>query len=174
MSRWCSNQLSYAPARGAGRWHKAYGPTSHEARYPRFLSRRLFQGVLAQPLEFIPNSGRLLELEIARVLVHLLFERFDFLSELGGREGRVFQRLLRDLRVMARGVGRAGVRAVHDVGDGLLDAARGEAVRLVVGELFVAAPFGLLDRALHGARHPIGIQNRRAVEVARGAANGLD
>src|SRR3569832_136937 len=49
-----------------------------------------------------------------------------------------------------------------------------EAVRLVVGELFVAAPFGLLDCALQGARDPVCIENRRAVEVARGAADGLD
>src|SRR3569832_2256110 len=81
------------------------------ARYPQFLSGRLFQGVLAQPLEFVPNTSRLLELEVARV---------------------------------------------------------------VVGELAVSAPFGLLDCALHGARDPVCIENRRAVEVARGAADGLD
>ncbi len=47
-------------------------------------------------------------------------------------------------------------------------------MRQVVRHLFDAAALGLIHRALHRVGDPVGIQNRRAVQVARGAAYGLD
>ena len=44
----------------------------------------------------------------------------------------------------------------------------------VVGALDVAATAHLGDGALHRAGHPVGVEDRPAVQVARGAAAGLD
>ncbi len=45
---------------------------------------------------------------------------------------------------------------------------------LVVTKLRLPPPVHLLDGPLHGARHPVGVQDHLAVDVARGAAGGLD
>ena len=66
------------------------------------------------------------------------------------------------------------VDAVHDVADRLLDALRRDAVRGVVLDLLFAAAVGLGDGALHRAGHLVGIEDHLAVDVARGAADGLD
>ena len=56
----------------------------------------------------------------------------------------------------------------------LLDRCRRDAVRLVVGLLLLAAAVGLGHGALHRAGDVIGVENHPAVDVARGAADGLD
>ena len=66
------------------------------------------------------------------------------------------------------------VDAVHDVADRLLDALRRDAVGGVVLDLLLAAAVGLGDGALHRAGHLVGIEDHLAVDVARGAADGLD
>ena len=66
------------------------------------------------------------------------------------------------------------VEAGQDVLDVLLHRRGRDPVGLVVGHLFLAAPVGLGQRALHAARHPVGIHDDAAFGVARGAANGLD
>ena len=47
-------------------------------------------------------------------------------------------------------------------------------LRLVVGLLLLAAAVGLGDGALHRAGHLVGIEDDLAIDVARGAADGLD
>ena len=66
------------------------------------------------------------------------------------------------------------VDAVEDVGDVLLHAFRRDAVRLVVLDLLLAAAVGLGHGALHRAGDRVGIEDHLAVDVARGAADGLD
>ena len=44
----------------------------------------------------------------------------------------------------------------------------------VVGLLLLTPAVGLVDGALHGAGDPVGIEDDAAVDVARGAADGLD
>jgi len=62
----------------------------------------------------------------------------------------------------------------HDVADRLADALRRDAVLGVVGLLLLAAAVGLVDRALHRAGHAVGIEDNLAVDIARGAADGLN
>ena len=69
---------------------------------------------------------------------------------------------------------RPTARAFHDVLDGLADRFRHDAVLGVVSDLLCATPVHLGDRTLHRTRHPVGIKDRRAVLVARRAADGLD
>ena len=47
-------------------------------------------------------------------------------------------------------------------------------LRGVVLDLLLAAAVGLGDRALHRAGHGVGIEDHLAVDIARGAADGLD
>ncbi len=69
--------------------------------------------------------------------------------------------------VAAGGVG-------DDVVDVALDRLGRDAVFDVVGVLLFAAAVGLGDRAFHAAGHAVGIEDHPAVDVARGAADGLD
>ena len=55
-----------------------------------------------------------------------------------------------------------------------LDAFRRDAVRRVVVLLLLAPAVGFLDRALHRAGNLVGIEDHLAVDIARGAADGLD
>ena len=55
----------------------------------------------------------------------------------------------------------------------MMDCGR-DAVLLVVGYLLFAAAVGLVDGALHGVGHVVGVEDGAAFEVAGGAADGLD
>ena len=55
----------------------------------------------------------------------------------------------------------------------LIDVRR-DAVRCVIGELLLAAAVGLVERALHRSGDPVGVEDHPPVDVARGAADGLD
>ena len=46
----------------------------------------------------------------------------------------------------------------------------GDAVFLIVLDLLLPPPVGLIQRTTHGARHIVGIKNCRAVDVARRAS----
>ena len=54
------------------------------------------------------------------------------------------------------------------------DGRGGDAVFFVVGFLFFAAAVGLVDGALHGVGHLVGVEDGAAFEVAGGSADGLD
>jgi hypothetical protein len=64
--------------------------------------------------------------------------------------------------------------AVDDVGDALADAFGTMPLRFVEGDLLEPSAFGFGDGALHRVGDPVGVENRGAVQVARGAADGLD
>ena len=49
-----------------------------------------------------------------------------------------------------------------------------DAMLQVIGNLLVAPPRRLANRALHAAGNPVGIHDHPAIRVARRAANGLD
>ena len=66
------------------------------------------------------------------------------------------------------------VDRLQNVGDLAAHALRRDAVCGVERFLLLAAPIGLGDRALHRPRHGIGIEDHAAVDVARGAADGLN
>src|SRR5205085_2321542 len=66
------------------------------------------------------------------------------------------------------------VDAVYNVVDRALDAFGRDAVGGVVFDLLLAAAVGLGDGALHRAGDLVGIEDHLAVDIAGGAANGLD
>src|SRR5262249_52307151 len=79
------------------------------------------------------------------------------------------------LRFAARALQRGLVVAqVHDIRDAPRDRSRDQAVNFVVSGLLFAAAVGFPDGALDRAGLLVGVQNRLAVEVARGPADGLD
>ena len=63
-----------------------------------------------------------------------------------------------------------GEAHVHCVDDGL----RRDAVLLVVGSLDGAAAIGFADGLFHGVSHAVGVEDGAALNMARGAAHGLD
>src|SRR5690606_7839796 len=120
----------------------------------------------------VTQLRRFLELELARVAVHPLLELRDAGRDLRRRELRV--RLRRLLALAAAAPLRYRARSLHDVLHALHDAARLDAVRCVVLELLRAAAVRLVDRALHRARHPVGVENRLAAKVPCSSADVLD
>jgi hypothetical protein len=66
------------------------------------------------------------------------------------------------------------VYARKDVADILLYAFRRDAVRPVPRHLLLTPAIGLGNGALHRAGHAVGIKDHAAVDVARGAADGLN
>ncbi len=58
--------------------------------------------------------------------------------------------------------------------DGFFDGLRCDVVFLVIGDLFFASAIGLVDGALHGGGHLVGVENDFCVHVSGGSANHLD
>ena len=123
----------------------------------------------------VPGLGGLFKGEGFGLFAHFLFEAGDFgfqalrVGVLGdGVFGGPFGGL-----ALAAGA-RAGVGALHDIEHGLADAGRGDAVFAVEGELALAAAVRFVDGAPHRAGYGVGVQYGPAVEVAGGAADGLD
>ncbi len=121
---------------------------------------------LAQPLDLVAQPRRGLELEIggrvAHAPLHVLDDRREVVAD-----GRA---------VREPGVDRHVVLLVdrgHDIVDVALDALGRDAVGLVVGGLLLAPPVRLGHRALHRARHLVGVEDDAPVDVARRAADGL-
>ena len=67
-----------------------------------------------------------------------------------------------------------GLDALGYVVDGLLDALGGDAVLAVVNLLNFAATLGFVNGALHGVGYAVGVHDDVTVNVAGGAAYGLD
>ena len=80
--------------------------------------------------------------------------------------------------LLVAGVDHARRRASRDVGEDVVDVALDglgrDAVLGVIGELLLAPAVGLGERALHRAGDPVGVEDHPALDVARGAADGLD
>ena len=70
--------------------------------------------------------------------------------------------------------GLFAVNAVNQIPDLFDDGTRGDAVRQVMSHLFDASAFGFTDGALHRVRHLVGVQNGPPLQIARGAADGLN
>src|SRR5690606_7401384 len=109
---------------------------------------------------------------------HALFQLADAPGDLARRaqlDAVVAALLCRPRRGLALAAARARhAGAFEDVTDVPADAARHDAVLLVEGNLFGAAPFGLVDGPLHRAGDVVGVEDGLAVEVARRPADGLD
>ena len=103
---------------------------------------------------------------------HLLFELRDLLGNLLFAHRFEFRFLL---FLVGTRLDRLGVvDAVDDVLDALGHALWRDAVLEIECDLLVAPALGLAHRQLHRVGDAVGVQDRGAVDVARGAADGLD
>src|SRR6185437_10177093 len=126
---------------------------------------------LAQALDLVAEAGGALEFEVGGGLAHLRLEILEHGLEVGT-----------DLDLLPAGLVLADrdgdvVLLVHRVDDLLdvgADRLRCNAVLEIVGDLLFAAAVGLGQRALHAAGLVIGVEDDAAVDVAGGAADGLD
>src|SRR5712671_2991651 len=120
----------------------------------RTLFRRQLDAkdALPQFRQLISRARGLLELEVARVLQHLLLERLDLARELLFAHGP-------EARLLALFIGlRRIVDAVDQVLDALHHADRRDAVQLVVADLLGAAAIGLRDGALDRFGDGVGVE----------------
>src|SRR5690242_2276624 len=123
MSRWCSNQLSYAPV-GSG-WRTIPERSCFFKVLPEKRVRCSAAGLhfrqphvdLPQAADVVPEARRVLELQVPGVLVHLLLQLLDELEPFLRRHGLVaaafFRRLGQGRTLAARRVMDPG--AFHDV-----------------------------------------------------------
>ena len=112
------------------------------------------------------------------MLVHLRFDLLQLAGQGCGGQAQQFlpvsEGLLGDLPALGFGPGRHTASAFHDVLDALGHTPGRDAVSGVEGLLPAAAPLRFLYGPAHGTGHLIGVENGAAVEVARGAADGLN
>src|SRR5215469_4026584 len=151
--------------------------------------------LVLQVADLIPYPGGQLELKLGRGCMHLVSQLGNQRGQVGTRRAAALvggtggrprpRRHARDRSLAATLLAtRAaeqllGVRVlpselVQDVGDPLAQWLRVDAVLLVVGDLPVAAPVGLVDGALHGRRYLVGIHVYLARHVAGRPANRLN
>ena len=122
-------------------------------------------------LRLVSKRGGTLELEVASRLAHLGLELGDQLLDL--LPAQFGERPPIAGTVSGRILGHRA-QAVVDVSDLLDDRGRLDAVLDVVRLLDRAAPVRLIDGDLHRLRHPIGVHDDLAPDVAGGPADDLD
>src|SRR5690606_9165769 len=126
-----------------------------------------------EALDLVADAGSGLEVEVGGGVAHLFFERLEMGLEVVADEvAGVGKALAGDAGNVGADV-VALVDRVEDVGNLRLHRFRGDAVRLVIGDLLFAAAGRLVHRALHGASDLVGIEDDLAVDVSRRAADGL-
>ncbi len=125
----------------------------------------------AQTFDFVAQARGLFKVQVGGGLAHPGFEiaehRLEIMPDADDVVGHAAVADFHQHMV-------AFIDAVHDVADGFLDAFGRDAVGGIVLHLLLAAAVGLGDGALHRSRHLVGIEDHLAVDVARGAADGLD
>src|SRR6516162_7935121 len=130
-------------------------------------SRKAEIGLL-QAADLVAQSGGLFKFEIRSGVAHALFQISDDRLQIGALIMRSFA-----LRQSVRDV-ISLVNALQDVRDASANALRGDAMRGVVSLLLFAPAIGLVDRGFETVGHPVGVQDRTAVDVAGGPSDSLD
>src|SRR3954469_17623864 len=122
-------------------------------------------------LDLVAEHRGALEIELVRLRPHLLLEVGDHLGNVPLVLRQVTRQLLLagERVVLVRGHSLDG-----EVEDGPLHALRRDAVLLVVSDLLVAPPLGLVESGAHRLGDRVGVEDHPALHVARRAADGLD
>jgi len=100
-------------------------------------------------LDFIAQARRLLELQIAGMALHGLFQLPDFLRQRCRCFASIGNGFLSDLGILRRRQGHARIGAFENIGHCLVNAARGDAVGEVMPVLLIAATRGFVQRPAH-------------------------
>jgi hypothetical protein len=135
------------------------------------LSRQGIQLHLAQPLDLVAEPCSLFEFQVRGRFAHFAFEVFDDRRKVIAGDDLFFAVLAfadADRDVVAF------IDRVGDVVDAGFYALGRDAVGEVIGDLLFATPVGFGEGAFHGAGDLVGIEHDAAIDVARGAADGLD
>src|SRR4051794_3403266 len=137
-----------------------------------------------QFVDLVSEAGGVLEPEVGRGLVHLFFEGLDEPAQLV--RGEVAELVAAPLVALALHAAAAvasrrrslavavGPQVGEDVGDGLADRLRIDAVLRVVRLLQPAAAVGLRDGVAHRIGEVVGVHHDLAVDVSGGAPDHLD
>ena len=120
----------------------------------------------------VAHAGGIFELEVFGVLHHQLFEAFDFFGHIA--LAHVLDLGFFNLAQFGFFARLFAVHTIDQITHLLEHTARGDAIGFVERNLFGAAAFGFTNGSRHRIGHAVGIQNRFAADVARGAANGLN
>src|SRR5262245_45149856 len=175
---------TFVHARHPARLRRAtLAPRAGRGRRPAARDRdRLGGGVVddrelggAQALDLVAQPRGFLEVEIGGGRAHARLEVGDHRLEIVADGGSGL--LVADAGKPAAGRDQhvvALVDRLQNVGDVAAHALRRDAVRGVERFLLFTPPIGLGDGALHRAGHGVGIEDDTAVDVARGAADGLN
>ena len=127
------------------------------------------QFCLLQALDFIAQAGRFFKIKIGCCITHVFFQSLKMSLEVVANQ-RAF--VLIKPRIHSHMIGL--IDTAQDIADVLFDRLRCDAIGLVIRHLFFAAAVGLGNGPLHGAGNLICIKDYFAVDIARGAANGLN
>ena len=143
------------------------GPVFSVSSVVNLRSRNL-QLSFPQILDPITQFGGFLKFKSLRMLAHFKVEPLDRLVNLGGAVAFDVFQLQRHFEIIR-------FRCRHQRRfDRLDDSFRRDAVFAVINLLQGPSPLGFFDRAFHRIGNAIGIENRLATGVARGAANRLN
>ena len=137
---------------------------------PQYLRRwqSVCDKVSPQLDDAVAQQRRPLEVQVLGGLLHLLFQ-------LVNQPGLILARHAAD-GILGALLGDSGGRpnALRNVLNGLFDALRRDAVLAVVVLLDGAAAVDLVHGALHAVGDDVGVHDDVPVDMARGAAHGLD
>ena len=132
------------------------------------------EGLLAQSVRIVTQRRGLFELEVLGVAVHAPLQVIDAFGELRRRHPGILICLLGHFFRTPRAARPATTGTLHDVGNGLLNAARDNTVFGVECELLLTTTLGFIQSPAHRPGHSVRIQNRGTVDIARRPANGLN
>ena len=119
-------------------------------------------------MDFVAEAGCLLELELACGVFHAFFQILQVSREIVADQMAGF---------LVAGIDGGVIlfaNVLHDIADILAHAFRRDAVGDIKFLLFGAPAVGFLDRLGQRIGHIVGVENDAAVDVASGAADGLD
>lgn len=126
-----------------------------------------------EALDLVAQAGGFFEIEIGGGVAHGFFQRVEMgLQVVADEVAAIGKALAGDAGNIGAHV-VALVDRVENIGNPGLHRFRGDAVRLVIGDLLFAAAGRLVHGALHGAGDLVGIEDDLAVDIARRAADGL-